>query len=297
MRHFVSLILVLSFTAACSVSIEPIPEPTPSRTAAPTGTNTPLPTGTFESFARTPDPDDYPPTRMNFLLLGGDYRAHRRGTGYGNKTDVIVLVSILDTLPVKITMIQYPRNLYLPLEGLEDQWLFGVYDRENTYGLYYYFQEAFDVDLHGIFFVNMDGFVKLIDDLGGVGEMTGDQTLAYLRDNDNNWNRGSYDAEERVFKVLLWMADLVGESLAANPLVTAGVLFDRWHGLVTTDIATIDQLAQIARVAYNAYPGNWELRLAQLEEPAIVRGDTPLSTRGMIAVEDLIEWHSEVLEW
>ena len=294
MRRLIPLFLLLMISA-CSVPVEPVSTKIP----APTGTNTPIVTmGPREKSTpratHTPPPE--PPTRMNFLLLGGDYRAHRRFTNYGNNTDVIVLVSILDTNPVEITMIQYPRNLYIPIEGLQDQWLFNVYGMEDTPGLYYYWQEAFNVDLHGVFYVHMDGFVKLIDDLGGVGNMNGEETLAYLRDNDNNWNHGSYDYEERVFKVLLWMADLVKESLAANPIVTAGVLLDRWSDLVTTDIANIDQLAQIARVGWNARDDNCKVRLAQLEEPDIIRGDTPLNVRGMLPATDLSEWHKKVLE-
>ncbi|KKL10549.1 hypothetical protein LCGC14_2554690, partial [marine sediment metagenome] len=65
---------------------------------------TPVPTPTLEPvFERT-----------NWLLLGGDYRAHRENTDFGNKTDVIVLVSILETDPMDIAVVQFPRNLYLP---------------------------------------------------------------------------------------------------------------------------------------------------------------------------------------
>ena len=80
-----------------------------------------LPTATFEF-----EPQ---PQRTNWLLLGGDYRAHREGTGYGNKTDVIVLVSILETDPIDIVVVQFPRTLYVPVEGMDDQWLSGVWGR------------------------------------------------------------------------------------------------------------------------------------------------------------------------
>ncbi len=145
--------------------------------AAPTAFPTTLPTATFEPVFQ----------RTNWLLLGGDYRAHREGTDFGNKTDVIVLVSILETDPMDIAIVQFPRNLYLPIEGMNDQWLFAVWGREGWQGLHNYFQRAFGISLQGIHYVNMDSFEKVVDELG----MDGTETLAYLRDNENHCEHGS----------------------------------------------------------------------------------------------------------
>ena len=188
-------------------------------------TVTPTAVAPMVSFS-SPSPPAEPPDRYNFLLLGGDYREHRAGTGRGDKTDVILLVSILMENPVKITVVQIPRNLYVPVEAMDNQWLYAVYGREGFVGLQYYFQQAFDVDLHGIFYVNMDSFVYLIDSLGGIwvadeGIMLGERTLAYLRDNDNNWEHGTYDAGGRQFKVLYALAEKVKTRFRENGLVTA----------------------------------------------------------------------------
>lgn len=275
--------------------IEPTVTPR-SSVVTPSHTNTPEPLGNWDNYA------EGKPQRTNWLLLGGDYRAHRRGTGYGYNTDVIILVSVLHTAPMQVTLIQYPRNLYMPLEGMDDTWLFRVWDAEEVPGIHYYWQEAFGQPIHGVFYIHMDGFVKLVDDLGGLRvwdavDRDGEAVLAYLRDNDNNWNRGSYDYEQRALRVTMALAEKVKAMLVNNPVVLAGVLFDRWHGLVTTDISDLGQLAYLVGLGWRAKSGGYEVKQVQLEEPAIVRGETPLSTRGMIANEDLVQWHLDVLEW
>lgn len=289
-----AVLLIVSCTTSSPVSI-PTPTPVPSRTEIPpttTPTNTPIPTET--EIVNNPN-------RTNWLLLGGDYRQHRQGTEYGNKTDVIILVSVLEGYvdPYQITMIQYPRNLYIPIRNMDDQWLFSVYGREDFTGLHYYWQQAFDVDLHGIFYINMDGFVKLIDDLGdlpGHPGKDGEAILAYLRDNDNNWNWGSYDKEKRALGIAYSLAKKVEDELTSNFFSTAKILFERWHGLIKTDVTELGQLTYLASIGWEARDGNYTIDFVQLEEPAIVRGETPLEVRGMIPATDLSEWHRDILE-
>jgi hypothetical protein len=291
-----TLLLAALLLAACTTSIptkditRDLPTPSnPVDLVDPTLTPTDLPT-------ETPLPEK--PRRTNWLLLGGDYRHHRRWTEYGNNTDVMILVSVLETDPMQITMIQYPRNLYIPINGMDDMWLFSVYGAEDMAGLHYYWQEAFDQPLHGIFYIHMDGFVKLVDDLGelqGHPGKDGEAILAYLRDNDNNWNRGTYDAERRALGIAYALAAKVEEMIVNEPVVLAGILFDRWHGLVMTDVADLGQLAFLVSLGWQAKSGGYEVDFVQLEEPVIVRGDTPLPVRGMIAREDLKAWHASIL--
>lgn len=242
-------------------------------------------------------PKKQPADRYNFLLLGGDYRSHRQ-TG-GDKTDVMLLVSVLMEEPTKITVVQFPRNLYVPVEAMEDQWLFHVYSREGFVGLHYYLQQVFAIDLHGIFHVNMDGFVSLVDGLGGLwlnGVMDGEQTLEYLRDNANNWDYGVYDAGGRQFKVLVALAEKVKTRFSEDALTTAKDLWGAYGNLLETDLSTFEQIHYLAELAWTIATKEYIVESVRLAEPTVVRGDTPLEVRGLVPNEDLARWMSSVLE-
>ena len=281
------LILLALLCSACAVAVTPpILPATPATILAPT----PLPEAS---------PPVDPPDRYNFLLLGGDHTAHRIGTNYGDKTDVMLLVSILMEDPTKITVVQFPRNLYVPVDAMEDQWLFHVYSREGFVGLHYYFQQVFDVGLHGIFFVNMDNFVTLVDGLGGlwVNEvLDGEQTLAYLRDNTNNWEHGVYDAGGRQFRVLNALAEKVKTRFHEDALTTAKDLWGAYGSLLETDLSEFEQIHYLAELAWTIATKEYIVDFQRLAEPTLVRGDTPLSMRGLVPAEDLASWMEEVLD-
>ena len=263
-----------------------LPQAVPSETI-------PVPTPLPEA-----SPPVNPPDRYNFLLLGGDNTAHRIGTDYGDKTDVMLLVSIIMEEPTKITVVQFPRNLYVPVDAMEDQWLFHVYSREGFVGIQYYFQQVFDVDLHGIFYVNMDNFVTLVDEFGGlwINEvMDGGQTLAYLRDNDNNWEHGVYDAGGRQFRVLSALAEKVKTRFHENALVTAKDLWGSYGNLLETDLSEFEQIHYIAELAWTIATRKYIVESVRLAEPTVVRGETPLEVRGLVPNEDLASWMAEVL--
>ena len=297
MRRILLLALLCS---ACAVAATP-PVVLPSATlapfvAVPSSATVPAPTA-------IPLPEATPtvdlPDRYNILLLGGDYVAHRAGTNYGDKTDVMLLVSILMEDPVKITVVQFPRNLYVPVEAMDDQWLFHVYSREGFTGLHYYFQQVFDVDLHGIFYVNMDNFVAFVDALGGLwinGGMDGEQTLAHLRDNENNWAYGVYDANSRQFKVLYALAEKVKTRFHEDALTTAKDLWGAYGTLFETDLSTFEQIHYLAELAWTIATKDYIVESVRLADPTLVRGETPLSTRGLVPAEDLVSWMAEVLD-
>ena len=245
--------------------------------------------------------------RTNWLLLGGDYRAHREGTRWGTKTDVIVLVSVLETDPIQITVVQFPRNLYAP-SSLGDVWLFGIYDEFGWQGLHKYFFEVFGVTLQGIHYINMDNFERLIDDLGGLRvsdnggayQFDGAGALSYLRDNENNWGMGSYDAGERVFQVLdalRWRSIVY---FLEDPVAATNALAG-WFDLFDTDLSNIRQLYWLFELGWRVRSQGYETAFIQLEEPVIIRGDTPIvqneqPMRGMIADQDLRDWIRCALE-
>lgn len=224
--------------------------------------------------------------RTNWLLLGGDHRAHRTGTGWGNKTDVIVLVSVLETDPVEITIIQFPRNLYAPF-SMGDTWLFAVWDQFGWQGLHQYFQEVFGVILQGVFYVDMDGFVQIVDEMGGIRGRNGDEVLAHLRDNENNWGMGSYDAEERVFEILSGLYFNAERMFFEDPIAGVDFILSSWGSLIQTDLSNVKQWYWIADTFLGIQGRQWNFHWIQFEEPYIMRGDTPIiqngqPTRGMI---------------
>jgi hypothetical protein len=296
MKSLFAACFVLAFSVACGPGTEtPTAEPSP----VPRPTLIPLPTiPTYPTpFTVQRDPVFNEPIidRTNWLILGGDYRAHRAGTGWGNKTDVMILVSVLETDPLDIAVIQFPRNLYVPVRGLEDQWLFAVWGREGWTGLQLYFREVFGVSLDGIFYTDMDRFEVFIDDLGGVApigseRLTGAETLVYLRDNHANWELGSYDAEQRSFHVLnaIWSRGF--QYVTGDPIGAAGLALSRWGPLLQTDLDSLRDFYALAELAYRVKTTEQIVRFIQLEEPYILRGDTPLEVRGMVPAFDLEIW-------
>jgi len=275
----------------------------------------PVPVNAATAILPTPTVEPQP-QRTNWLLLGGDYRAHREGTGWGNRTDVIVLVSVLETDPMQITIVQFPRNLYTPFSG-GDVWLFAVWDEFGWQGLHQYFQEVFGVNLQGIHYVNMDSFVSIVDglSLGGIDGipvasetspgrsvkfMGGEEVLAFLRDNENNWELGSYDKGQRVFRVLLGIWTHAQYYFLSDPIAAVNVLYGEWGDLVETDLSNIKQLYWLFTLGWRVRNAEIEWGWVQLKEPIIIRGDTPIMqneqpTRGMIAATDLSEWMRETL--
>ena len=308
-------LVLIAFGLFCA-SCNSVPFPDPEEPAFVAPLQTEIMEIETEEAAATSAPEPTPELegpfvqRTNWLLLGGDYRAHRENTGFGNKTDVIVLISILETDPMQITAVQFPRNLYVPVEGMDDQWLFAVWGNEGWQGLHQYFQRAFGVTLQGIHYVNMDSFVKVVDDLGGLQvqvvqtgfrKMDGDEALAYLRDNENNWELGSYDAGNRVFQVLesLWWRG--STFLLEDPVAAANIVFSQWGDLFETDLSSIKQLYWLFDLGWRVRNNDFDTRMIQLEEPSIVRGDPPIiqneqPMRGMVADVDLKDWMKCALE-
>jgi len=293
MRRFAIALLIVA--ASCL----PIPADNPraTKTPFPAATKTPLPTVTA-SPTITPTPTEEPARIYNFLLLGGDWRAHRQGTRYGDKTDVMLLVSIKMEKPARISVVQFPRNFWTPVEAFPDMWLFHVYRREGFIGLHYYFQQVFGMDLDGIFYIHMDNFATLVDDVGGVfigGTIVqGEDLLAYLRDNENNWGCPEYDCGNRQYKTLLALGNAFHRYLRDDPIVAARVFVGRWGGLIETDWSAFDYFVLGAQIAWEVLQG-YEVEFYKLTRSGCIEyGDTPLEVRGWIVSGDVKTWMQEV---
>jgi anionic cell wall polymer biosynthesis LytR-Cps2A-Psr (LCP) family protein len=278
---------------------------------------TSLPSPTVTS---TPRPHPGGDEVRRYLILGGDWRQHRAGSRYGNKTDVMILVQIRwdpdhEDRPATITMIQFPRNFYTPVENMADQWLFAVYRREEVFGTHYYFQQVFDVDLDGIFYISMDNFVTLVNSLmpldftilatvndegfyGCRRENCGEDLLAWIRNNDNNWGCPTYDCGDRQMRALLRIVDVIRIEAMDRPI---DFLFDVWKvhkNLFETDLSTNSQIKDAIEIGYNLVHRDFLLQTYKLtESDTIIYGNTPLEVRGWIPVnpEDVKGWMTFVL--
>lgn len=303
MRKILILLTFMILVAGCSIPPEQSPAPQETPTMAASDATSPPDVDPLETSTPIPSPEEEPQHRFTYLVLGGDYRGHRLGTKWGDKTDVMILVSIFDYGPnLKVDMVQFPRNFYTEVSNFEDMWLFHVFGREGFTGLHYYFQHVFDVDLDGVFYINMDNFVMLIDDAAPDGIAVGrelkdgEEILAYLRDNENNWGCSYYDCESRQFEVLWAMIQHFHRYLSEDPVHAALTITERWSGLYETDLSTWEQIVDGARLAWKWMQTPYVVNLHKLTLSGVVKyGDTPLEVRGWIIDGDVPGWLWEQL--
>jgi LCP family protein required for cell wall assembly len=159
---------------------EPVAATDPSPTTSTPSDNTASST-TTSSAPRTLDSVD----RLNILLLGGDFGVGRTGV----RTDTMITVSI-DPETGEIAMFQVPRNwTYSPLpdgmgiwdcdcypELINELWVMGERHPDAFPGpgdpsenaVKGVISEFLGIPIHYYALVNLDGFVDIIDALGGV---------------------------------------------------------------------------------------------------------------------------------
>jgi hypothetical protein len=259
--------------------------------------------------------------RWNFLLLGGDMGPGRPkpvSGGAGDKTDVMLLVTVLMNTPAEITIVQFPRNLWSPL--YPDHLLFEVYGQDGEAGMHEYFEKVFGITLHGVAYVDMRHFVEYVDLLGGVeipfggapggpgdavceggkwstsGRNTcvydGTTLLAWLRDNDNNWKHGVYDSGMRQHRALVAILDKVYQKFGDKDFEGVFALFSG----VKTDLSVF-QFVQAAGIGYRALHFGAITSYDRLAYPTIQRGDVPVPPgRAEVAGDvSLKDWMAAVL--
>jgi LCP family protein required for cell wall assembly len=205
---FLALIFVL-VSLACSLPLTPTNLPTPQVvaqllvTADPNATATPTPfqpigpTATGEviptaSAAFTPEatiPSDIgevpevptpvrinqtlPAGTLNLLVLGNDFRP-----GMGYRTDVIMLVSIHKEKG-SISVISFPRDLYVTVPGWMNQRINTAFPHGGFSMMADTFEYNFGVRPTHYIMTNFQGFISIIDSLGGINVNVG----SYLSDN------------------------------------------------------------------------------------------------------------------
>lgn len=114
----------------------------------------------------------FPPARTNILLLGLDRRPEE--TTFVSRTDTMILASV-DARRGYVGMLSIPRDLYVTLPD-------GGQGRINTAHFFAEAAEAgtgpaaametvranFGVDVHAYVRVDFDGFVRIVDSVGGI---------------------------------------------------------------------------------------------------------------------------------
>lgn len=106
-----------------------------------------------------------------YMVLGSDYRPES-----GFRTDILMLVA-LDTLSGKISMVSFPRDLWVSIPGYGEQRINTVVQMGGFSLLADTMQTNFGVYPTQFAMINMEGFLQVIDELGGV-TVTTDQYTA-----------------------------------------------------------------------------------------------------------------------
>lgn len=139
-------------------------------TLTPVPTDAPLPTDTFEPLDL---PEIVVPTEIpinqqdaegtvNILVIGSDYRP---SSGY--RTDVMMLVSI-HTDEGTVSVVSFPRDLYVTIPGWMDQRINTAFPHGGFSLLAETLSYNFGVKPDYYILTTFDGFINIIDTLGGV---------------------------------------------------------------------------------------------------------------------------------
>jgi len=145
----------------------------PNATATPTPflpveiqVSTPSPSLTIETTPQaTPTPawDIIPAEgQVNILVLGSDWRP---GSGY--RTDVILLVSLNPNLGTA-SLVSFPRDLYVDIPGRGKNRINTAHPMGGFPLTVATFQQNFGVTIDYYVLTNFQGFVNIVDSLGGI---------------------------------------------------------------------------------------------------------------------------------
>lgn len=110
------------------------------------------------------------PTTSLYMILGSDSRPE---TGF--RTDVIILVAV-DSLTGKVSLVSFPRDLWVTIPGYYEERINAVMQVGGFQLLANTMQTNFGIYPTDYVMVNMEGFLNIIDVLGGITFTTEYQT-------------------------------------------------------------------------------------------------------------------------
>ena len=218
----------------------------PSQAAA-TPTEVPL-------IDRLPRPDG----QVNILILGSDFRPDM-----GFRTDTIVLVS-LNPKKGTASMVSFPRDLWVTIPG----WMEQRINTAQAHGGFALTQATFElnfgVHVDHYIMTNFNGFVNIINSLGGITvnasrqlsdrcdlpqavnhyctvgpgpvEMNGQTALWYVR---SRYSSSDFDRTRRAQEVLL---GIFTKLMSLNGIQQAPQLYNEFRSSVETDMSLSDML-------------------------------------------------------
>ena len=125
-----------------------------------------------------PEPASFPgvidltpsPTTRLYMILGSDFRPDS-----GFRTDVIMLVAV-DSLSGKVNLVSFPRDLWVTIPGYFEERINAVMQVGGFQLLANTLQTNFGIYPTNYVMVNMEGFLDIIDILGGITFETEYQT-------------------------------------------------------------------------------------------------------------------------
>src|SRR3972149_5270558 len=159
----IRLLPIFLLLAACSVEIEPQAQATKE---AAQSTRVAETVATLMPQTSTPLPE---PDRWNFLVLGIDKAYWRGADPKRPHTDFMMVVSIHDLGEVaEVSLVQIPRNTYVPVSNIPDDFAFGLYSEGGLGMIEGWVEQSLGLPLIGSVAMRMDSFITLVDDLGGL---------------------------------------------------------------------------------------------------------------------------------
>ncbi len=275
-----------------------LPTPTPFQPIAKTPINTLAPTqDTIEDSEvqgevgeSLPKEFETPEGQINILLLGSDYRP-----GGGFRTDVIMLVGI-NTITNKVSVLSFPRDLCVYIPGTYSGYDLESCDRINTAMQFGFqttqntFESNFGVKPDYYAMTNFQGFVTLIDNLGGVdvevasnltdecslpqasggyctmyagtNSMNGATALWYVR---SRYSSSDYDRERRAQEMI---QALFHRLLSLDTLNKIPSMFDVYSQYVEHNLP-LDVVLALGKVAANI-DLNEDVYRETLEPPEVI---------------------------
>ena len=300
----IRLLPIFLLLAACSVQVQPLPtvHPQAIETLAP---DERLATAESQStralataFAPTPTPD-----RWNFLIPGIDKAYWRDTDPKRPHTDFMMVVSIHDLGEVaEVTLIQIPRNTYVPLPNIPDDFAFGLYSEGGLGMIEGWVEQALGLPLVGAAAMRMDDFITLVDDQGGLTiggtHYNGLELLTWTR--FDLFERPGYDAQSKHFEVLEALADKFRELVLQNMGLVLNTI-DEYSELVETDIDRLSVLGFLFNQGLPLLQGKYSVERVRLED-ALCYEDIPFenpgTTKGLLVCDgiNLHEWVQEALQ-
>lgn len=252
--------------------------------------------GVAVAFAPPPAPM-VDPNRINVLLLGIDRRG---GTGWGYRTDTIMIVSV-DPVNKTAVMLSIPRDLQVEIPGYGE-------DRINVANVYGYsrnypgggpallkrtIEANFGIPINYYIMVDFQGFEKIVDILGGIDvnvpralhdtqfpdprpgdpygmktvhfnagwqHMNGQRALEYAR---SRMSTSDFDRAKRQQLILLAIRE---KALSLNMIPKLPSLVETMGSMVRTDM-TLEEMVELARLAPQVDGAN--VQQVVLEKPYV----------------------------